>query len=58
MATSETWSDPQLCPFCETTLASPGAGFIDHLAEAPGCRREFESWRARVDDDLIGEWGG
>ena len=58
MATTETWSDPSQCPFCDTALASPGAGFVDHLDDSDDCRTEFDVWRGRVADDLGGAWTG
>jgi hypothetical protein len=58
MSATETWSDPQRCPFCECELASPGAGFVDHVRENPACETQFETWRDRITDDLTGGWAG
>jgi hypothetical protein len=58
MATTGTWSDPDRCPFCGDRLASPGAGFVDHIDEAPDCEATFELWRERVTDDVAGGWVG
>ncbi|MFB6221073.1 MAG: hypothetical protein ABEH90_06505 [Halolamina sp.] len=58
MAASETWSDPDLCPFCDEKLASPGAGFVAHLDESPDCEARFENWRDRIGDDVRGGWSG
>ncbi len=55
---SPAWDHPDFCPFCGTALADGGAGFIDHLGNAPDCRERFEAWRAAVVDDIGGEWGG
>lgn len=52
------WSDPNVCPFCETTLADPGAGFIDHLDDSPGCAAGFDVWRDNVGADIGGTWSG
>lgn len=52
------WDNPDVCPFCGTGLTGPGAGFVDHLDEAPECRARFEAWRERVTDDIGGGWGG
>jgi len=58
MATSETWNDPNRCPFCGDALASPGAGFVAHVAEAPDCEDRFDAWRDRVGGDVGGGWSG
>ncbi|WP_415378564.1 hypothetical protein [Halosimplex sp. TS25] len=58
MATTESWSDPERCPFCGAKLASPGAGFVDHTAESPDCETKFETWRDRITDDVAGGWSG
>jgi hypothetical protein len=58
MATTETWRDPDRCPFCGETLASPGAGFMTHVAERPDCEEAFETWRSRVSEDVAGGWIG
>lgn len=52
------WDDPERCPFCETGLADGGAGFIDHIHDAPDCRRGFDRWRGQVRDDMHGGWSG
>lgn len=58
MAVSETWSDPDRCPFCGEPLVSPGAGFVAHIGERPECDSAFETWRDRVRDDVAGGWSG
>lgn len=58
MAASESWNDPDRCPFCGTLLTSPGAGFMVHLGENPDCEGEFETWRERICDDIGGGWSG
>ena len=58
MATSESWNDPNRCPFCGAALASPGAGFIDHVDDSPACETEFEHWRENVAGDVTGGWSG
>ncbi|MFB6308037.1 MAG: hypothetical protein ABEH35_01785 [Haloarculaceae archaeon] len=58
MATNQTWNDPDSCPFCGEQLASPGAGFVDHVAESPDCEAAFGTWRTRVGDDVAGGWSG
>jgi len=58
MATTATWSDPERCPFCGDHLASPGAGFVDHIDDNPDCEETFELWRDRVTDDVAGGWAG
>jgi hypothetical protein len=58
MGSSETWRDPDRCPFCGDQLPSPGAGFVDHLAERSDCASEFGAWRTRVTDDIRGGWAG
>ena len=52
------WTDPITCPFCGGELASPGAGFVDHLDENGACERAFDRWRENVAGDLVGEWTG
>lgn len=52
------WSDPDTCPFCGSELATPGAGFIDHIDENARCETSFENWRSNLTDDLTGEWSG
>ncbi len=58
MAATDSWNDPERCPFCGEALASPGAGFVDHTAEHPECEAKFETWRDRVGGDLRGGWSG
>jgi len=58
MATSESWNDPNRCPFCGDALASPGAGFIDHVDVSPTCETEFEHWRENVGGDVAAGWSG
>ncbi|MDG5774892.1 hypothetical protein VB773_15540 [Haloarculaceae archaeon H-GB2-1] len=55
---SPEWDTPDFCPFCGTELTDLGAGFVDHLEDAPTCRTRFESWRENVAEDVGGEWGG
>lgn len=55
---SPDWDHPDYCPFCGVKLADGGAGFIDHIADAPECKERFEEWRARIVEDVGGEWGG
>jgi len=43
--TSTDWSDPITCPFCGDELASPGAGFVDHIHDNAECENGFEHWR-------------
>ncbi|ELY85567.1 DUF7501 family protein [Natrialba taiwanensis] len=56
--TTTDWSDPVSCPFCGDELASPGAGFVDHIHENEACEDEFTFWRENVSGDLAGEWSG
>lgn len=58
MPTDGSWSDPNQCPFCGASLSSPGAGFVDHIGESPGCESAFDDWRDRVGGDVGGTWGG
>lgn len=58
MALAEAAIEPKRCPFCGAELASPGAGFIQHVENAPDCRDAFETWRNRVTDDMRGGWAG
>lgn len=58
MSTSNSWSDPERCPFCGDALASPGVGFVDHVAESPECETDFTTWRDRVSGDIAGGWSG
>lgn len=55
---SPTWSDPSSCPFCGAALASPGAGFVDHIHASEACEDSFEVWRDNVSGDLKGGWSG
>lgn len=57
-ATDATWTDPHVCPFCQTPLADPGAGFIDHIRTSPDCESGFDTWRSNVADDIRGGWSG
>jgi hypothetical protein len=58
MSTAETWSDPTRCPFCEEELASPGAGFYDHIHDSETCQTRHERWTERLTDDIRGGWSG
>lgn len=58
MATADSWSDPDRCPFCGAQLASPGAGFVSHTKENRDCAAAFERWRDRIADDVTGGWSG
>jgi hypothetical protein len=58
MAASETWNDPNRCPFCGAELSTPGRGFVTHLETSDACDREFEAWRHHVADDVAGGWAG
>lgn len=49
-----TWTDESNCPFCETSLPNPGAGFVDHLKESPDCQSGFDAWRFHLADDFGG----
>jgi hypothetical protein len=53
-----TWNNPNVCPFCEMQLDSPGAGFMDHLKSNPACESGFDQWRGNVDNDIRGGWSG
>ncbi len=53
-----TWSNPNVCPFCGTELADPGAGFVDHLTDSNDCKDGFEMWRGNIADDIAGGWSG
>ncbi|MFB6171194.1 MAG: hypothetical protein ABEJ23_01585 [Haloarculaceae archaeon] len=55
---SPDWDRPDFCPFCGAELADGGAGFVDHVADAPTCRERFEAWREQVGGDVGGEWSG
>lgn len=55
---SSQWDNPDVCPFCGASLVDGGAGFMDHVAEAPVCEDRFEAWIERIRDDIDGEWGG
>lgn len=52
------WNDPDYCPFCGTELADGGAGFIDHVDDAPECGERFDEWLEAIRDDIGGEWSG
>ncbi|MFB6106020.1 MAG: hypothetical protein ABEJ70_03510 [Halobacteriaceae archaeon] len=52
------WDDPERCPFCSEPLADGGAGFIDHIHDAPPCQAGFDDWRSQIRDDMSGGWGG
>ncbi len=58
MAASETWTDPNQCPFCGQALPSPGEGFVRHLDESEACDGAYGVWRQRVADDIGGGWSG
>ncbi|WP_313691901.1 DUF7501 family protein [Halorarum halobium] len=58
MSATETWTDPNSCPFCGEQLPSPGAGFVDHIDETPDCESRFGVWRDRIGDDIQGDWSG
>lgn len=55
---SPQWDNPDLCPFCGVGLSDGGSGFIDHIAKTPMCNERFQDWRAKIRDDIGGEWGG
>jgi len=46
------------CPFCEEELASPGAGFYDHIHDNETCQTRHERWTDRLNDDIRGGWSG
>ncbi|WP_435361404.1 DUF7501 family protein [Haloarchaeobius sp. DFWS5] len=52
------WSNPNVCPFCDAELADPGAGFIDHLSDSEHCDSGFQLWRGNIADDISGGWSG
>ena len=56
--TTRDWTDPITCPFCGDELASPGAGFVDHIDENAACEAGFEQWRENIAGDITGEWSG
>jgi hypothetical protein len=58
MAASESWTDPNRCPFCGRTVASPGEGFMNHLDESEACNEDFRVWRGRIAEDMSGGWTG
>jgi len=58
MAASETWADPNQCPFCGQELQSPGEGFVRHLDESEACDGEYGVWRQRIANDIRGGWSG
>jgi hypothetical protein len=51
------WETPDYCPFCGTGLRDGGAGFMEHIEDAPTCRERFQVWRENVASDVGGEWG-
>lgn len=51
-----TWTDNDVCPFCDAELPDPGAGFIDHLDDSEECESGFDDWRTNVVDDVRGGW--
>lgn len=55
---SDRWSDPDYCPFCAEELTDPGAGFLDHLDDAPTCNERFTEWLESIRGDIGGEWSG
>jgi hypothetical protein len=55
---SPTWTDPAQCPFCETELESPGAGFVRHIETSSRCKEHFDLWRDRIRGDMRAEWSG
>lgn len=55
---SPDWDNPDFCPFCGAALRDGGAGFVEHVEDAPDCRERFEAWRENVAGDVGGEWGG
>lgn len=52
------WSDAASCPYCESDLADPGAGFVDHVAESPDCLESYAAWKERVASDVPAGWSG
>lgn len=56
--TPTNWSDPSCCPFCGDGLASPGAGFVDHIEDSPDCEAGFDVWTDNVAGDVAGGWSG
>jgi hypothetical protein len=56
--TSRDWINPVTCPFCGDELASPGAGFVDHIHDNADCQDGFDHWRENIAGDLAGEWAG
>ncbi|MGM0604844.1 MAG: DUF7501 family protein [Halobacteriota archaeon] len=52
------WNGTERCPFCQSELADPGAGFVDHLEESSRCDAGFEQWREHIAGDIGGEWIG
>lgn len=51
-----TWTDTDVCPFCDDEIADPGPGFMDHIAEHDDCAAGFDDWRTNVADDVTGGW--
>ncbi|MFB6121343.1 MAG: hypothetical protein ABEJ68_09535 [Halobacteriaceae archaeon] len=58
MAATQSWSDPNECPFCGERLESPGEGFMIHIEESPDCDADFDTWRDRVSGDMAAGWSG
>lgn len=50
--------DPDYCPFYGVELTDPGAGFIDHIDDAPDCEEQFRDWVDAIRDDMGGDWSG
>lgn len=51
-----TWTNTDVCPFCDAELTDPGAGFIDHIDDSEKCETGFEDWKTNVADDVRGGW--
>lgn len=58
MAASNSWADPNRCPFCGDSIPSPGKGFMLHIGDNPDCDAEFDTWRDRISDDIHAGWSG
>jgi len=58
--TSTDWSDPITCPFCGDELASPGAGFVDHIHDNAESVRTGSNTGGRTSPvtSRAGEWTG
>lgn len=50
------WTGAGSCPFCGESIPDPGAGFIEHTRDSTSCRRAFDGWRERIQNDMKGEW--